>query len=138
LKSDLLQVCRSEISGPAQIAFEHLVPMPTIAIPIGPCTSPGFLADGELAELAGEGEGWDVAQPGEPFWTAHKIRECVLVVVSITKRIDPMLVNPTEMVACSLWHTRMDLLLVLCYPIAHLEEVYRLGSKNAREGGVPS
>src|SRR5437879_3241299 len=44
VKSDLLQVSRGQISGPAQIAFEHLVPMPTIGIPIRPCPSPGFLA----------------------------------------------------------------------------------------------
>jgi hypothetical protein len=58
------------------------------------------------------------------------------------KRIDLVLTNPGETVECSLWHTPMDLLLVFCYPgvsgcypIAHLDEAYRLGSKNARARG---
>src|SRR6266852_5365785 len=102
---------RSEISGPAQIAFEHFVPMPPIGIPIGPCTSSDFLAYGEPAMLAGKSEGRDAAQPGEPLRTAWSDGKRLLVVVSLTKRIDPVLANPGEPVRCSLWHTPMDLLL---------------------------
>src|SRR6266852_3993613 len=111
LKSNLLKVRRSEISGPAQIAFEHFVPMPPIGIPIRPCTSSDFLAYGEPAMLAGKSEGWDAAQPGEPLRTAWRDGKRLLVVVSLTKRINPVLANPGEMVRCSLWHTPMDLLL---------------------------
>jgi len=109
LKSDLLEVSRGEISGPAQIAFEHLVPVPSIGIPIGPCTSSGFLAYSELAILTGKGEGGNASQPGEPFHTARSDGKRLLVVVSLTKRIDLVLTNPGETVECSLWHTPMDL-----------------------------
>src|SRR5437879_1145345 len=92
--------------------------------------------------LTGKGEGWDTTQPGEPLHTARSNGKRLLVVVSLTKRIDLVFTNPGETVECSLWHTPMDLPLVFCYPglsgcypIAHLDEAYRLGSKNARARG---
>jgi hypothetical protein len=106
VKSDLLKVSRGEISGPAQIAFEHLVPLSTIGIPIRPCAASGFLAYDELAMLAGKGEGGNAAHPGEPLRTARSERERVLMVLSLTKRIEPVIGNPGETVPCSLWQCR--------------------------------
>ena len=128
---------KREFSGPAQVAFDKLVPIPVIGVPIRSSTRPALLAHGESSLSTRKREGGNRRQPRELGVTSWRNRKRLLT-AALTEFIDSALRIPDETVYSNFWHPRLTPLVcsvtqTLLFVTQHLlDSVYLLGNKETR------